>query len=57
MATHKAKGTDAATLVALLETIDKLGERPVLMQEAGDSWVVVTEKRPGRPPGKPELRS
>lgn len=57
MPRHVAQGTDAATLVALLDQIETAGERPVAMVVAGDSWVVVSEKKPGRPPKTVESRS
>lgn len=50
MPVYTKQGTDATTLVSLLEQVLANGEKPVLTQEAGDSWVVVSERRPGPKP-------
>lgn len=56
MPRHTAYGTDAATLAALIDKVEQQGEAVTAMVVAGDSWVVVSQKKPGRPP-KPQTRA
>jgi hypothetical protein len=56
MPIYQQVGSDAATLVALLEKALANGEKPTLVQQAGNAWVVVTERKPGPKP-KAQTRS
>ena len=49
MPVYQKHGTTALDLVQLLEKVIENNERPTVIQEAGDSWVVVSEPKPGRP--------
>lgn len=50
MPVYRAHGTTASVLVELLERVLAAAERPTLVTEAGDSWVVVSERKPGPKP-------
>ncbi len=50
MPVHQKLGSDAASLVSLLEQVIANGEKPTLITEAGNAWVVVSERKPGPKP-------
>ena len=56
MPRYVAQGTDAATLVGLVDAVPA-NEEFVQAVEAGDSWVVITRRKPGRPPKTPQERA
>lgn len=56
MPRYIAQGSDADSLVALIDQAEAHGEEVVQCLPAGDSWVVVAKKKAGRPPKKIETR-
>jgi hypothetical protein len=49
MPIHTTVGSDAASLTTLVQQVEESGDKIVSVLHAGDSWAVVTERKPRKP--------